>query len=84
MRQIDAEEAEAAILEGGAQTIGRFRLPEVRARVRAGRLTDFEQIFFLALGNYNPKPYPRRVALFRALTKSDETLSGWRDLRRTR
>ncbi|MFY9528962.1 MAG: amino acid adenylation domain-containing protein [Candidatus Acidiferrales bacterium] len=53
---------------------------EVCARRSAGRLTDFERIFFLALKNYNPEPYPGRVALFRADTKSDEALSGWRDV----
>ncbi|MFY9527499.1 MAG: thioesterase domain-containing protein [Candidatus Acidiferrales bacterium] len=53
---------------------------EVRARRNAGRLTDFERIFSLALKNYNPEPYPGRVALFRADTKSDEALSGWRDV----
>ncbi|MFY9528963.1 MAG: thioesterase domain-containing protein [Candidatus Acidiferrales bacterium] len=50
---------------------------EIRARRSVVRLMDLERIFSLALKNYNPEPYPGRVALFRADTKSDEALSGW-------
>ena len=53
---------------------------EIRAPRSVVRLTDLEQIFSLALENYEPKPYPGRVALFRAETKSDEALSGWIDV----
>lgn len=53
---------------------------EIRARRKVVRLTDLEQIFTRALERYQPKPYPGRVALFRADTKSDEALSGWRDV----
>jgi amino acid adenylation domain-containing protein len=53
---------------------------EIRARRSVVRLTDLEQIFSVALEKYEPKPYPGRVALFRAETKSDEALSGWLDV----
>jgi thioesterase domain-containing protein len=56
------------------------RFNEIRARRSVVRLTDLERIFSLALEKYTPKPYPGRVALFRAETKSDEALSGWRDV----
>jgi len=53
---------------------------EIRSRRSVVRLTDLEQIFSLALEKYEPKPYPGRVVLFRAETKSDEALSGWLDV----
>jgi thioesterase domain-containing protein/acyl carrier protein len=51
---------------------------EFRARRSAVRLTDIDEILSVALTTYKPKPYPGRVAIFRADTKADEALSGWR------
>ncbi|MGB2890179.1 MAG: condensation domain-containing protein [Candidatus Acidiferrales bacterium] len=53
---------------------------EIRARKSDDQLTSLERIFLLAQKKYDPKPYPGRVALFRSDTKSDEALSGWRDV----
>ena len=50
---------------------------KIRTHRSAVRLTDLEQIFSSALERYNPKPYPGRVAFFRAEANSDEDLTGW-------
>jgi surfactin family lipopeptide synthetase A len=53
------------------------RLAEICGRGSGERIRDLERIVILAQQRYEPKPYPGRVALFRADTKSDEDLSGW-------
>jgi amino acid adenylation domain-containing protein len=41
---------------------------------------NLDEVLSLAQERYKPKPYFGRVVLLRADTKSDEALSGWRDL----
>jgi thioesterase domain-containing protein/aryl carrier-like protein len=50
---------------------------KILTRKSAVRLTDVAQIFYSALERYNPKPYPGRVAFFRAEAKEAEDISGW-------
>jgi surfactin family lipopeptide synthetase A len=62
------------------RTYGREVFSEIRARRRPAQLTGLDRLFFSAERKYKPKPYSGRVVLFRADTKSDGALSGWRDV----
>ncbi len=50
------------------------------ARKQANRPRDVDEMFMLAVERYRPKRFSGRVALFRADTKMDPDLSGWRDV----
>jgi thioesterase domain-containing protein len=83
LKKTEAIPYTAELLRQACQaTIRRVQEPFARARAcrNSTKLTDLVEILAFVGTRYRPKPYPGRVALLRADTKSDAALSGWRDL----